>query len=346
MRNRSNASRVVMLLGLAFVGFTQPTIGAGFTTIEVPAAGDAAAIGVMLWSPCKDTPVTETLGPYQITGSRDCAIDGSNLPLVVISHGQGGSALGHHDTAVALADAGFVVASFNHPGDSFGDDSANDELHVFETRPQDVSRVISYLLSDWSGRALLDPSSVGVFGFSRGGYTALALAGAKPSPAAAAERFCGAWWSFVVSLCRQLGSDDARLDPQPDPRVRAIVVVDPLSLFDSAGLRSVSIPVQLWASELGGDGVSLSHVEAIRAALAPAPEYRVAEGAGHFAYLAPCSPAFKDDAPEICEDPEGFDRERWHRTMNEAVVAFFGRHLRATQQPPAVSDPPPAPPAR
>ena len=36
-----------------------------------------------------------------------------SLPLVVMSHGTGGSFLGHFDTAMALADAGFVVVAMN-----------------------------------------------------------------------------------------------------------------------------------------------------------------------------------------------------------------------------------------
>lgn len=106
------------------------------------------------------------------------------------------------------------------------------------------------------------------------------------------------------------------------------MVVDPLNLFDDAGLQSVRVPVQLWASELGGDGVEFEHIEAIRTALPQAPEYHVAKGAGHFAYLAPCTPRLAEAAREICEDPEGFDRAVWHRTMNDAVVSFLKRHLR------------------
>jgi predicted dienelactone hydrolase len=110
--------------------------------------------------------------------------------------------------------------------------------------------------------------------------------------------------------------------------VRAAVVVDPLNLFDDAGLRGVRIPIQLWASALGGAGVTPNDVEAVRTGLPSTPEVRVAQGAGHFAFLAPCPPGLRASAPEICEDPEGFDREAWHRSMNADVVAFFDRTLR------------------
>jgi predicted dienelactone hydrolase len=166
-----------------------------------------------------------------------------------------------------------------------------------------------------------------VFGFSRGGYTALALAGATPSASASAARFCQPWWSFALSLCRQLDADNVQIRPQADPRVRAAVVVDPLNLFDPAGVRKVRVPVQLWSSEMGGDGVALDHVEAIRVALPQPPEYRIAKSAGHFAYLAPCSLEFKKSEPGLCKDPDGFNRELWHQAMNAAIVSFFKRQL-------------------
>lgn len=302
---------------------------AGYSALNIPAANGNPELHAIVWSPCATAPVAVQLGPYAIQGTKNCAVAGNSLPLIVISHGQGGSYLGHHDTAVALANAGFVVVSLNHPGDSFEDDSGAQELRIFESRPRDVSRVISFMLASWPQRSQLNPAAVGVFGFSRGGYTALALAGAVPSVAASGQRFCDPWWSFVIALCRRIGDDGAQLRPQPDPRVRAVVVVDPLNLFDAAGVKKVRIPVQLWASEQGGDGVVLEHVEAVRAALVQPPEYRIAKGAGHFAYLAPCSADMKKDAPRLCEDPAGFDRERWHPSMNAAVVAFFRRQLQS-----------------
>ncbi len=303
------------------------TFAAGFERIEVPAAGGEPAIQGMVWSPCARALSAVQMGPYVLQGDQNCAITGSALPLVVISHGQGGTFLGHYDTATALADAGFVVVSFNHPGDTFGDDSKAQQLTIFESRPRDASRVITFMLQRWQGRQHLDAKAIGVFGFSRGGYTALALVGAVPNLPAASARVCGHWWSLVMSLCRQIGREGAHLNPHADPRIRAAVVVDPLNLFDAAGLRSVHVPVQLWASELGGDGVKLADVEAMRSALPRAPEFHIAKGAGHFAYLSPCPPALKESASSLCKDPAGFDRVAWHRTMNAAVIRFFRKNL-------------------
>lgn len=298
------------------------------STTLVPPTGQDAAIEVLVWSPCKSTPSESRMGPYVVRARRDCAVAGRSLPLVVISHGQGGTRLSHHDTATALADAGFVVASFNHPGDSFGDDHSTNKIGIFDSRPAHVSRVISHMIEHWTDRGVLDSHAVGVFGFSRGGYTALALAGAAPSATASASRFCGFWQSFVTPICRQLDGTNNALKAQADPRVKAIVAADALNLFDASSFRAFKVPVQLWASELGGAGVELAHTKQIQQWLPHASEVSVAKGAGHFSFLAPCTEEFRKEARAICEDPRGFDRTQWHATMNRAVSEYFLKTLR------------------
>lgn len=316
----------LMALSVA-AAFCSNVLAAGFARIEVPTADGEPALHAMIWSPCAAQPTSVEIGPYVVQGVPNCTVVGNKLPLIVVSHGHGASLLSHHDTATALANAGFVVATLNHPGDSFGDDAAQQKLKIFESRPRDISRLISFMTQRWTYRQQLDANAIGVFGFSRGGYTALALAGAVPNTSASAERLCGHWLSSVDSLCRQFKTNGAQLSPKADPRIRAAVVVDPLNLFDTHGLQAVRIPVQLWASEQGGDGVTQAHIEAIRTALPQAPDYHVAHGAGHFAYLAPCSQKLEKAAPSICSDPKGFDRIEWHMKMNNAVVSFFKQKL-------------------
>jgi predicted dienelactone hydrolase len=318
-----------VLLVLAVLTSTGAHAG-GIATISIPAIGTEPELQAMIWSPCAKAPAAIQMGPFTLQGVSNCEVSGNALPLIVISHGKGGSMIGHHDTATALANAGFVVASLSHPGDSFGDQAATENLAVFESRPRDMSRLISYMTKDWPQRQRLNPEAIGVFGFSRGGFTALSLIGAVPNVAASAQRFCGPWWSFVIGMCRQLKSDGMKVRSMPDARIRAAVVVDPLDMFDAASFKNVRVPVQLWASELGGDGVELAHIQQIKAQLPQKPEFQVARGAGHFAYLAPCPGALMKVAKEICEDPKGFDRAAWHKKMNVDVTAFFQKNLPLT----------------
>jgi predicted dienelactone hydrolase len=80
-------------------------------------------------------------------------VDGQMLPLVVISHGHAGSYAVHYDTALALADAGFVVAAVTHTGDTFPDQS-----RVLRTwgRPAHLRRLIDYMLDEWPEHERID----------------------------------------------------------------------------------------------------------------------------------------------------------------------------------------------
>ena len=82
--------------------------------------------------------------------------------------------LSHNDTAVALAQAGYVVAAVAHTGDNFADQSR--EVSMVD-RPRHISRVIDHMLTTWPGRDRIDATRIGVFGHSSGGFTALAVVG-------------------------------------------------------------------------------------------------------------------------------------------------------------------------
>lgn len=92
-----------------------------------------------------------------------------------MSHGNGGSLLSRFDTAIALADAGFVVVAVTHTGDNYADQSRN--LNVMG-RSRHISRSIDHLLLTWDARETIDPVRIGIFGMSSGGFTALTSIGA------------------------------------------------------------------------------------------------------------------------------------------------------------------------
>ena len=156
---------------------------AGFQKVSTPASAKQQAIEITLWTPCAQAVQSPLrVGPFSLQVRPGCPLPGTGkLPLIVMSHGRGGTALGHHDTAEALADAGFIVASFNHPGDNAFDMSQSDEMAVFYQRPAQVKQIIDFMLDKRSPVAQrIDAQRIGFWGFSRGGYTGLVLAHATP----------------------------------------------------------------------------------------------------------------------------------------------------------------------
>lgn len=285
-----------------------------------------------IWYPCAGEPKDVPLGRLAalpgdtLMGVKDCPITGVKLPLVIFSHGRGGSFDQNHDTEEALADAGFVVAAINHPGDTFTDSSQRNKMSVWASRPVDMVRLLDFMLRGWKDKAVIDPARIGFFGFSLGGYTGLVLVGAHADFRRLAL-FCKE--TEKGENCERARSGDVPPSPQPDPRIRAAVLADAAMTFafTPEGLSGIKIPLQIWRSEFGGYGVGATSTALTASQLPGSPEIH-AIPAGHYAFLAPCSQLIATALPLVCNDPAGFDRTAFHRDFDASIVGFFREHLR------------------
>ncbi|WP_076862241.1 alpha/beta hydrolase family protein [Bradyrhizobium mercantei] len=304
---------------------------AGLRLVKVQSDG-AEPLQIAVWSPCAAPAGEVKLPTTTLPGTADCPVAGDKLPLILISHGFGGSFTGHHDTAETLADAGFVVVAVNHPVDTgAGDMSRADTLAALVERSADIKRAIDYMLGAWPDRSKLDPGRIGFFGFSRGGYTGLVVAGANPD-IRKATAFCDV--PYRKPSCEELQRNEIPSQAVVhDLRVKAMAIADPAfgPLFDRDALKDVTIPTQLWASELSGeDGITEinpGYVMAINQELPVKTDYHVVRNAGHFVFLVPCSATLAAKRPKICTDRPGFDRVAFHKELNADILAFFRKQL-------------------
>jgi predicted dienelactone hydrolase len=301
---------------------------AGIRAIDVPATAEGPALTGAIWYPCVQPPGQARLGAYTLPGVKDCSLPDGKLPLVVVSHGRTGDFVGHRDTAEVLADAGFIVAAINHPGDTVGDLSRTDDLSIYVQRPNDIKRLVDFMLDNSALASSIDRERIGLFGFSRGGYTGLAVIGANPDWAHTTI-YCQ---QFTTRVCDQVRAKEFPAQPLThDPRIKAAAIADPLTvMFTADSFAAIRIPVQLWASEFGGDGVQPHSVDIVDKGLSRKHEYHVVSNAVHFSFLAPCSPALAKAVPQICTDAAGFDRVAFHRQFNADVLAFFQTQLAKT----------------
>jgi predicted dienelactone hydrolase len=315
-------TRLLAVLSALALGMLASTAQAsGFRIIEVSADAEGPAFAGAMWYPCAEPSGRLEIGPFVLPVVKDCALPAGKYPLVIVSHGRGGDFVGHHDTAEALADAGFIVVALNHPGDTRLDMSRATDLSIYVSRPADIKRTIDFMLGASPAAATIDAARIGVFGFSRGGYTGLAVVGADADWAKATE-YCG---DSQARGCQQVRNHEFPGPIPHDPRIKAAVVADPLAIFYSAeSLAPIKVPVQIWASELGGDGVFLRDTAPLDKNLAAPHEFHLVTNAGHFAFfLCPAGLAI----PALCTDPAGFDRAAFHREFNATVVTFFQKQL-------------------
>src|SRR4026209_184293 len=161
---------------------------------------------------------------------------------------------------------------------------------VWVGRPKQVSRVIDAVLEDGELGAHIERERIGVAGHSNGGYTALAVAGARPSPGSEAAhcrghpdaaRSCGRGDAATREAARAVGS----LPELRDPRVRSVVLMAPHAVrFTDDGLARITVPVLVYAAE----NDDLTRVQAHGERLArtvPRVECVLVEGAGHFSFI-------------------------------------------------------------
>ena len=305
--------------------------GVGFTQISVPNGADRPLI-VGVWYPSDAPPGPRSRASLGESLALGGAITGHGLPLIVMSHGNGGWYGGHHDTAAALARAGFVVAAVSHTGDTYDDQS---RATAMQDRPEHIHRLIDYMLADWPDHARLDPARVGMFGFSSGGFTTLVAIGGVPDFTKIPAHIKAHPDYFDAQLVKRSGVTADRFSLLPasvwihDPRIKAAVVAAPALgyTFGREGLKDIHIPVQLWRAE---DDHILPHpdyAEAVRLALPAQPEYHVVANADHFDFLAPCDPELAKSVPAICTSRPGFDRAAFHAAFDQEVVRFFEKTL-------------------
>ena len=274
LRIVSTLSLLLMTLDVSLAHAASNVVGFEHTRM-------AGGTEVGIWYPSRGTPVRQRLGLSDQDAVTQGAPVGTDLPLIVMSHGTGGSFDGHVDTAEALAEQGFVVAALTHPGDNWRDQSRAASI---EDRPAALEGLIDFMLRGWRFRQRIDPTRIGAFGFSAGGFTVLAAAGGRPD------------WSRIVPHCaehpdfydcRLIGSHPRAQGTHPivrDGRIRAIVIAAPALgfTFDRAGLRTVTMPVQLWRAEDDGILPAPYYADAVRVALPHPPEFHDVPGAGHF----------------------------------------------------------------
>ena len=244
----------------------------------------------------------------------DAPVEGGDLLLAAISHGHGGTALVYRGLALHLARAGFVVAMPDHPGNNRNDNSLAGTSLNLENRPRHIRATLDAAFADPVLGRRLRPGIAALIGHSLGGYTALAVAGGRPT-----------------AFAHETASGEACPVPVvADGRVRALVLLAPAAVWFMAdgALSNVGAPILMLTAEHD------PHTPAIHAQIVtrgvPASsrlEHRVVAGAGHFAFLDPFPPALcRPDFPPS-RDPPGFDRPAFLKGMNAEIAAFLQEAL-------------------
>jgi predicted dienelactone hydrolase len=274
----------------------------------------------------------------------------AKYPLLLLSHGTGGSAGSLDWLASALAANGYIVAGLNHPGNNALEPLTFEGFVLWWERATDVSEVLDSLLADPTLGARIDTSRIGAVGFSLGGYTVLELAGARTDQKQFLD-FCAS--PAADAICRppemkglpggphmpdhlapETTASMARSgESYRDARIKAVFAIAPAlgEAFNQASLTDVHIPVSLLAGTEDATAPVQTNIQRI-AGLLPNATVRMVPGASHYTFLDTCLPGIAERFPLACNDGPGVDRDTVHAQAVEQALAFFMDTLPAGTQ--------------
>lgn len=182
-------------------------------------------------------------------------------PIIVISHGLGSDRTSFAYLAEHLASYGFVVAVPEHPGSNSKQlqallagtaDTVTNPRELID-RPLDIKFLLDELTrlsqSNPTFKGRLNLEQVGIIGQSFGGYTALALAGAKIDFQQLKANCPALEYTLNVSLllqCLAVNLPNSKYNLS-DARIKAVIAINPVdsSIFGQASLSQIKIPVMI-----------------------------------------------------------------------------------------------------
>ncbi|MEY2859198.1 MAG: hypothetical protein RLZZ74_3511 [Cyanobacteriota bacterium] len=265
--------------------------------------------------------------------------DQQKLPLIVISHGLGSDVTTFSYLAKHLASHGFAVAVPEHPGSSAkqieallnGLESDVTPPEELINRPLDIKFLLDRLTDRFGDQ--IDVNHVGMIGQSFGGYTALALAGAKINWNLLHEdcpNIDTSWnlsW-LIQCLALQIPLVVAEQDLK-DERITAAIAINPLvsSIFGQESLSKIKIPLMLISGSSDPITPSLSEQITPFTWLTTPEKYLVLlKGGTHFSTLAETAGSIPVPEKAIGPSPKIA-----HDYVRQLGLAFFGKYITAKE---------------
>jgi predicted dienelactone hydrolase len=268
------------------------------------------------------------------------------FPLILLSHGFGGTAANMAWLGTALAAHGYIAAAANHPGNNAIDGNTVPGAILWWLRARDLSAVINSMLKDPTFGSRIDARRIGAAGHSAGGYTVIEIADGITSRAhfraacasPEADRQCAPPHEFpdlstrVGALMKsdpayRASSDEVR--SYRDPRVRAVFAMAPglAQAFLPDSLAHIDIPVAIVASAADKVVPVKSNAEFFAAKIPHAELTILPAPVGHMVFTGLCLQDGRSALPRVCNDRLGVDRAAVLAKTAGIAEAFFARYL-------------------
>lgn len=266
----------------------------------------------------------------------------SRWPVVLLSHGTGGSVQGLSWLGTQLATKGFISIGVSHHGNTVAEPYLPEGFLCWWERARDLTVILDLLADKGPFADRLDMSNVFASGFSLGGYTVLLLAGAITN----LQRFeewliargeVGGGPREFPDIAGHIPVLSARSEPfrrsmkrhsqsYLDPRVKAVMAfapAPPVRSFERDSIARIRIPTSII---VGQNDMEAPHGECALWLKENNPSFQanlLGREVGHYVFLPEATNAGRDLESTICSDPVGVDRVAIHRSAAEAAERLF-----------------------
>ena len=249
---------------------------------------------------------------------RDARPSGTNLPLVIVSHGYSNDPAAMTWLTENLASKGYIVAAIHHDDPPITDRTRF--AQPLMRRPLDIAFVAQTLQRQLAADHWVDPSRTAMIGYSMGGYGVLSAAGAILDPQGGAVKLVPG--GLMLPFAR---GGALRATPSLVKGLRAVVAISPagggsLAVWGAEGLRMIKVPLLLIA---GNQDKTVDYATGARAI------FGMAEGAhrylltfkegGHAMGLNPVP----DSMRQLLWDQDWFEDPVWRKDRINAINAHF-----------------------
>jgi len=297
-----------------------------------------------IWYPTTDkkTPSLKDNFPFIVEPSvRNAILPGQKHPLIMISHGTGGGRLTMEWLADILVKQGFIVAAVDHWGNTYDNKIAIDFVTPWQ-RAQDISFVLTQLLNNPELDKIIDRQRIGAAGFSIGGFTVIALAGAKldlnainkftDTPEGLKEITIPEFPNLVNTLDeKEIEASFKNSPPLKDKRIKAVFTICPAvgqGFTKQNQFKDVDIPMFI----VGAQSDSIAPVKTNAAhyhKLMPKSKLFIVPGkTAHYVFLNEAIPEVKKTGGVIFNDDPSVDRHAVHEQVGNMAVSFFKAGLK------------------
>ena len=264
---------------------------------------------------------------------KDAPIASEKFPILFIIHGSGGNNSSFNYLATDLTSKGIIIVATNY----LSDDESIQPPETISIKPWtqniDTSFLIDQILKEKKLINNISEDFIGILGYSKGGYSALALIGGKLDY----NKYINFYKNNKKNLENVFGSytlkDKENFENSyMDSRISFVISIDPIfsHSFIDESLTNIKIPILLVSSESfipENNEIDLNINEINQKVNEKYITFKVIKDSGHFSFL----PLYKKEALKILENTEDKiicidgkrTREEIHKEFASDIAEFL-----------------------